>query len=91
MNLDNIGTSKLCTMKSHNNAQSHFDHTLDLSQRIKLVMDVQKKLGHVSRQALIEMYGLTQQQAGALMRDFIHAHAKDLEWNMTHSHYNLKR
>lgn len=54
-------------------------------------MNVQKKLGYVSRQALIELYGFTQQQAGTLMRDFIHAHAKDLEWNMTHSHYSMKR
>jgi hypothetical protein len=78
-------------MKSHTQAHSDFDHTLDLNQRIALVMDVQNKIGHVSRQVLIEMYGITKQQAGALMRDFIHAHAKDLEWNIKHSHYNLKR
>ncbi len=76
-------------MKCQIQAQ-HFDHHLDTSQRIALVMDVQKKLGYVSRRALIEAYGLTQQQAGALMRDFIHAHAKNLEWNMNHSHYKFK-
>jgi DNA-nicking Smr family endonuclease len=78
-------------MRSHIQAQQHLDEPEDLNQRIELVMDVQKKLGYVSRQALIEIYGYTQQQAGTLMRDFIHAHAKDLEWNMTHSHYSLKR
>ena len=78
-------------MRSYIQAQPRFDQTLDLNKRIALVMDVQKNLGYVSRQALIEIYGLTQQQAGTLMREFIHAHAKDLEWNMTHSHYILKR
>ena len=78
-------------MRSYIQAQPRFDQTLDLNKRIALVMDVQKNLGYVSRQALIENYGLTQQQAGTLMREFIHAHAKDLEWNMTHSHYILKR
>ena len=78
-------------MRSHIQAQHHLDKAEDLNQRIELVMNVQKKLGHVSRQALVDMYGFSQQQAGTLMRDFIHAHAKDLEWNMTHSHYSLKR
>jgi DNA-nicking Smr family endonuclease len=78
-------------MKTHTQAQPHFDQTLDINQRIELVMDAQKKVGHISRQVLIEMYGLTQQQAGMLMRDFIHAHAKDLNWNMAHSYYSLKR
>lgn len=91
MNLDNPGAPKLCTMRSQIQARPLYDQTLDLNQRIGLVMEVQKKLGYVNRQTLIQTYGLTQQQAGALMRDFIHAHAKDLEWNMKHSHYNLKR
>lgn len=78
-------------MRNHIHAKHRLDKPLDLNQRIELVMNVQKKLGYVSRQALIELYGFTQQQAGTLMRDFIHAHAKDLEWNMTHSHYSMKR
>lgn len=78
-------------MRNHIQTPQSLEKPRDLNERIDFVMNVQKKLGYVSRQALIEMYGFTQQQAGSLMRDFIHAHAKDLEWNTTHSHYILKR
>jgi hypothetical protein len=64
-----------------------FSHSLDLQSRIALVMDAHTAHGHVNRKKLMTMYGITQIQAGSLMRDFIHAHANDLEWNAHHSHY----
>lgn len=77
-------------MKSHSPKNARFDPSLNLEHRIALVMSLQKKLGHVNRKSLITAYGVTQLQAGSLMRDFIHAHAKNLEWDMTHAHYRLK-
>jgi hypothetical protein len=77
-------------MKSHSPTNARFDPSLDLEYRIALVMYLQKKLGHVNRKTLITAYGVTQLQAGSLMRDFIHAHAKNLEWDTTHAHYRLK-
>jgi hypothetical protein len=76
-------------MKSHKPAHVHFDPTLDLPKRIELVMTAYKKQGYVSRKTLIETYGITQLQAGSLMRDFLHAHANKTQWDMTHSHYNM--
>jgi hypothetical protein len=67
-----------------------FEQASDLSKRIALVMNVQKRLGYVNRNTLMKTYMLSQQEAGSLMRDFIHAYAKNLEWNMSHSHYRLK-
>jgi hypothetical protein len=64
-----------------------FSQSLDLQGRIALVMAAHSAHGHVSRKRLMSMYGITQIQAGSLMRDFIHAYANDLEWNAHHSHY----
>jgi hypothetical protein len=77
-------------MKSHSPTHDRFDPSMNLEHRIALVMSLQKSLGHVNRKTLITAYGVTQLQAGSLMRDFIHAHAKHLEWDMTHAHYSLK-
>ena len=70
--------------------RERFGATLNLEKRIELVMSLQRSLGHVNRKQLIEAYGVTQIQAGSLMRDFIHAHAKHLKWNATHAHYSIK-
>jgi hypothetical protein len=71
-------------------AHTHFDPAWDLEKRIELVMSVQKSLGYVNRKELIYAYNITPQQAGLLMRDFIHAHAKNLRWDMTHARYSIK-
>lgn len=77
-------------MKKNSPLRARFHTTLDLEKRIELVISLQRSLGHVSRKALIEEYGLTQLEAGSLMRDFLHAHAKNLEWDMTNTHYKMK-
>ena len=77
-------------MKRHIPIRSRFGTTLNLEKRIELVMSLQRSLGHVNRKALVEEYGLTQLEAGSLMRDFLHAHAKNLEWDMTNAHYKMK-
>jgi len=88
-NCSDVAT-KLFSMKSFSPAHDRFDPTMDLEHRIALVMSLLKSLGYVNRKTLITTYGVTQLQAGSLMRDFIHAHAKHLEWDMTHAHYRLK-
>lgn len=76
-------------MKSQQPSLARFDSTMDLPTRISLVVSAYKHLGYVNRRSLMTAYGLTQQQAGALMRDFIHAHASRIQWNMTHGHYHM--
>ena len=76
-------------MKKHASARVRFDSSLDLSERISLVIAAYEMHGYVNRKTLIELYGVTQLQAGSLMRDFIHAHAKNLKWSMEHSHYSM--
>lgn len=66
-----------------------FEMPLDLDKRIDLVMSTYKKLGHINRKALAENYGITQQQAGSLMRDFIDQHASRIQWDMKQAHYIL--
>jgi len=70
--------------------RERFGATLNLEKRIELVMSLQKTLGYVNRKALIDEYGLTQLEAGSLMRDFLHAHAKNLKWDMNNAHYKMK-
>ena len=77
-------------MKKNFFLRARFGDTLNLEKRIELVISLQRSLGHVSRKALIEEYGLTQLEAGSLMRDFLHAHAKNLKWDMTNAHYKMK-
>jgi hypothetical protein len=77
-------------MKSHTLSHARFDPSLDLPNRIALVESAYKKFGHINRKTLIATYGVTQLQAGSLMRDFIHAHANNLEWDVTHSQYRMK-
>lgn len=77
-------------MKSHKPSLDRFDPSMDLEQRIALVLSLQKSLGHVNRKSLITAFGITQLQAGSLMRDFIQAHAKQLKWDMKHAHYTFE-
>jgi hypothetical protein len=81
---------KLFWMKKHSPSLVRFDPSLDLTTRIALVMSACQSSGHVSRKSLIATYGLSQQQAGSLMRDFIHAHAKHLQWDVAHARYSMK-
>jgi len=74
-------------MKNHEKNQKQFSVKLDLSSRIALVMAAHLTKGNVNRKTLMDMYGVTQIQAGSLMRDFIHAHANNIEWIAQHSHY----
>lgn len=74
-------------MTNHEKAQKQFSTTLDLASRIALVMAAHMTYGNVNRKILMAMYGVTQVQAGSLMRDFIHAYAKNIEWIAGHSHY----
>ena len=76
-------------MKKNKNSTPTHNKKIDLPDRISLVMQAYEKDGHVNRKTLMAMYGLSQIQAGGLMRDFIHAHAINLEWHPTHSHYKL--
>lgn len=89
---DSIGrsTHKLFNMKSHSPSHTPFDPKWDLAKRIEIVMSIHQSIGHVNRKVLMQSCGATQLQAGSLMRDFIHAHAKNLEWDVTHSHYSMK-
>jgi hypothetical protein len=75
------------TKSKSSNQKSNPD--IDLSERISLVMKAYDIDGHVSRKSLMNTYGLSQIQAGALMRDFIHAHAISLEWHPSDSHYKI--
>lgn len=76
-------------MKSHQKINLHFDPTLDLPERITLVLKAYNELGYINRKSLMTIYGITQLQAGALMRDFIHAHARNIEWNKENSYYRM--
>jgi hypothetical protein len=76
-------------MKSHPKLQLRFDTLRDPTKRIALVLAAYHELGYINRKSLMTIYGITQLQAGALMRDFIHAHAKNIEWNTENSHYNM--
>lgn len=76
-------------MKSHQPTFTSLEIPLDLDKRIDLVMSTYKKLGYINRKALIKNYRISQQQAGTLMREFIHLHAKRIQWDMKHAHYIL--
>jgi hypothetical protein len=58
-------------------------------ERISFVMKAYEKDGHVSRKTLMKLYGISQLDAGVMMRDFIHQHARDLEWHPIQSHYKI--
>ncbi len=77
-------------MKINSPSLVPFDPSPDLTKRIALVISVYQKLGYVNRKSLMETYDLSQLEAGGLMRDFIHAHAKNLVWDLKHAHYTLK-
>jgi hypothetical protein len=77
-------------MKSHQKLHLHFNTTLSLPDRIALVHSAYKELGYINRKSLVAMYGITQLQAGALMRDFIHAHARNIQWDKNNSQYTMK-
>jgi hypothetical protein len=76
-------------MKSHQQTVLCLDTPLDLTKRIDLVMSTYKKWGYINRKLLVVNYGISQQQAGSLMRDFIHLHAKRIQWDMKYGCYKL--
>ena len=76
-------------MKKNKSSTLKNKQNVDLHERISLVMKAYDIDGHVSRKTLMTTYGLSQLQAGALMRDFIHAHAINLEWHPSNSHYKI--
>lgn len=76
-------------MKSQQPAVMCLDKSLGLSERVDVVMLTYKKLGYINRKALVADYGISQQQAGSLMRDFIHLHAKRIQWDIKHDYYTL--
>jgi hypothetical protein len=78
-------------MESQKNRTQKFDPSLDMSDRLLLVMSTHDTFGYVNRQILVETYGITQAQAGALIRDFLHANASRVKWDATHAKYWLDR
>lgn len=64
-----------------------FNIHLDLEARVELVLAAHVIHGHVSRKTLMTIYGISQLQAGALMRDFIKTHPNNIEWVAKHAHY----
>ena len=76
-------------MPSHKHTKLSFSIGLDLSSRLALVTAAYVTLGHINRKILMETYGVTQVQAGALMRDFIEANSKTIEWFPEKSYYRL--
>jgi hypothetical protein len=80
---------KLLKMPNHKKTQSTFSPDLDMTSRVALVTSAYLTRGHINRQLLVETYGVTQVQAGRLMRDFIEAHSKTIEWFPKNTHYRL--
>lgn len=76
-------------MKSHQLTVPCLDTSSDLAKRIDLVMSTYKKWGYINRKLLVMNYGISQQQAGSLMRDFIHLYAKRIQWDMKYGYYRL--
>jgi len=76
-------------MPGHKHTKLSFSIGLDLSSRLALVTAAYVTLGHINRKILMETYGVTQVQAGALMRDFIEANSKTIEWFPENTHYRL--
>lgn len=62
---------------------------LNKSERIKFAIDAHKDFGNISRKKLMSIYGITQIQAGLMMRDYIHEYASKIEWVEKHSHYEF--
>ncbi len=78
-------------MNSHTtHRRMPFTPPTDLAKRLELAMNVYNELGFINRQSLIDAYQISQAQAGSLMRDFIHAHAKNLKWDTSHQRYLMK-
>lgn len=78
-------------MNSHQKPELRFDTALDTPNRIALVLAAYQALGYINRKSLMTMYNITERQAGSLMRDFIHVHANDIQWNKDHGHYNMDK
>ena len=76
-------------MLSHQNTHLPFSSDLDLTSRVALVTAAYLSQGHINRQLLVKTYGVTQVQAGRLMREFIEAHSKTIEWFPKNTHYRL--
>lgn len=62
---------------------------LDRNERIKFATDAHTNFGNISRKKLMDIYGITQIQAGLMMRDYIHEYATKIEWVEEHSHYKF--
>jgi hypothetical protein len=76
-------------MKSKKIMRQPLDATSDLSSRMALVMSVHDSHGYVNRKVLIETYGITQIQAGSMIRDFLHTNASRVKWDVEHAKYWL--
>lgn len=76
-------------MPSHNPIKPRFNVNLDLTARLLLVSDAYLLRGQINRKILVDTYGVTQVQAGALMRNFIEANSKTIEWFPENTHYRL--
>ena len=74
-------------MPSHNPIKPRFNVNLDLTARLLLVSDAYLLRGQINRKILVDTYGVTQVQAGALMRDFIEASSKTIGWVPEGAHY----
>jgi hypothetical protein len=76
-------------MQNHKYSPLAFNSNLDLTSRVALVTAAYQEKGHINRQILVDMYAVTQVQAGSLMRDFIEAHAQKIAWFPGETHYKL--
>lgn len=76
-------------MRSKDLPSVQFDASMDLDARLGLVMSAHSSHGYVNRQLLVDVYGVTQVQAGGLIRDFLHAHGARVKWDATHTKYQL--
>ena len=76
-------------MPNHKKTKQSFSPALDLGSRLALVTAAYVTQGHINRKILMETYGVTQVQAGGLMRDFIEANSKTIEWFPENTHYRL--
>jgi hypothetical protein len=76
-------------MPNHTKTKLLFSSNLDLPSRLALVKAAYLTHNHINRKILVDTYGVTQIQAGALMREFIEAHSKTITWFPENTHYRL--
>lgn len=78
-------------MSNHVRTLKKFNIHMNITDRIELVMVAQLTHGHINRKILMQEYGITQIQAGALIRDFIKAHSVHIEWSPELKHYTYSK